>query len=492
MTGRAPIDSARDLRPRTALWWLVGLTAAGAALRFYGLDSSLWYDEIRTVVDSVRQPLLTIVTHFPGNNDHLFYSVLAHLSMWAFGDESWAFRLPAALFGVAAIPMLYLLGVQVASRLEGVAAAGLLAVSYHTIWYAQNARGYTLLLFTTILATHALLIAHREDSRRMYVLYAVVAAVGAWTHLTMVLVVLSHAAVVLAALIYEHLKKPSPARWINPILGFALSGMLTIALYSPVLMDLQSFFGAGSSNSSVATVGWAIREAIEQLAVGFGAGAIVLAAVLVGLVGCWSYLRRNPMALALFIVPGPVMLITALVLDRPVFPRFFFFLAGFALLIGVRGAVACAGWASRALSARLHPIHLQTAAAAVVVAGMAAASAWVLPYSYRVPKQDYDGALQYVQSVSRNGDAVVLVGSGTVYPYRNYFDKPWPQVADAAELEALTGGEQTVWLLYTFPSYIEILQPELAAAIRRQCSVSRSFPGTVSGGAIVVNECRRG
>src|SRR5262249_35124820 len=62
-----------DMSLRDKLEWiapnqafvLTAILLIGAALRIYGLNSRLWYDEIVTLVESVRPPLREIVTHFP-------------------------------------------------------------------------------------------------------------------------------------------------------------------------------------------------------------------------------------------------------------------------------------------------------------------------------------------------------------------------------------------------------------------------------------------
>ena len=59
---------------------------AAAALRVVGLQSGLWYDEIITLVLSVRHPIWQIVTQFPGVNQHPLHSVLAHASITTFGE----------------------------------------------------------------------------------------------------------------------------------------------------------------------------------------------------------------------------------------------------------------------------------------------------------------------------------------------------------------------------------------------------------------------
>src|SRR3982751_363400 len=106
----SPARSMWKLSDAAIRWSLAAVVLVGAALRFHFLDSGLWYDEIVTLVESVRRPFASIVTQFPGSNDHPLYSVLGHLSMTLFGEHAWSLRLPAALFGVAGLPLLYIFG----------------------------------------------------------------------------------------------------------------------------------------------------------------------------------------------------------------------------------------------------------------------------------------------------------------------------------------------------------------------------------------------
>jgi hypothetical protein len=47
----------------------------------------------------------------------------------------------------------------------------------------------------------------------------------------------------------------------------------------------------------------------------------------------------------------------------------------------------------------------------------------------------------------------------------------------------------TVWAVYTFPSYLEVGQPELWAMLQNECIEVRQFVGTVDGGTISVRRC---
>ncbi len=74
---------------RVVMVLLTIFVVLGAALRIYHLDSGLWFDEITTLINSVRLELRQIVTQYPGNNDHTLYSVLAHISVTLFGEQPW-------------------------------------------------------------------------------------------------------------------------------------------------------------------------------------------------------------------------------------------------------------------------------------------------------------------------------------------------------------------------------------------------------------------
>jgi 4-amino-4-deoxy-L-arabinose transferase-like glycosyltransferase len=149
------LGSAEDA---PAPWkWLALLTALAAVLRAIGLDGGLWYDEIRTLLDSVCSPLYQILTVFPSNNQHTFYSVLAHFSIGAFGEHAWSLRQPSVVFGAATVPVLYLFAREFVGRTEALLASLLLTAAYHHVWFSQNARGCSALAFFTMLSSWPLL-----------------------------------------------------------------------------------------------------------------------------------------------------------------------------------------------------------------------------------------------------------------------------------------------------------------------------------------------
>ncbi|MDT8303934.1 MAG: glycosyltransferase family 39 protein, partial [Sedimentisphaerales bacterium] len=167
---------------KLASFLLLIILFAALALRIYGLNEGLWLDEILTLENYVKAPFGEIVTTYDSQNQHFLYSIFAHLSFLLFGESIWALRLPAVLFGVGSICALYFLVREVATTLEAFLSSVLLVFSYHHIWFSQNARGYIGLLFFTLIASWLFVRGLNEDRSKLWLVYAVMAALGAYTH----------------------------------------------------------------------------------------------------------------------------------------------------------------------------------------------------------------------------------------------------------------------------------------------------------------------
>lgn len=481
----------RNGRLTPADWAVVGgLAALATALRFYNLGSPLWFDEIVTVVDSVRNPLSTIVTHFPGNNDHPLYSVLARVSVVAFGESPWSLRLPAVLFGVLSVPLLYLLGVAVTDRREALAASLLLTVSYHHVWFSQNARAYTILLCCALLGTHAL-IRWLDTGRRSFLgLYAVVTAVGAYAHLTMVLASIGQALALAVDWTVHRRSSRLHAEWKAAAAGFAGAAVLTVLAYAPMLADVSAFFTTQTATATeVATPGWALLATLRGLEIGFGLRWGILAGLVIAAAGTLSYLRERSVVAWLFLFPLPATIALALLFNRPVFPRFAFFVAGFGLLIVMRGAAVLAEWIARQARLPLSPDRARTLAVAAVTVLGVVVSLRSLPYGYRHPKQDYEAAVRAVDELATPGDRIVVVGDPASIPINRYLHRPWPRIDTADDLREIQQDAGRVWVVYTFPSYIRNGQPELWSILTNECQEAAEIDGNVAGGAITVTRC---
>ena len=173
---------------RVARWeWsaLLIVTTLAVALRARELSQPIRYDEAATWLDYASQPLARALSDYRFPNNHLFHTLLVHLSATLFGASPWALRLPAFLAGIALVPLTWALTRALYSREAALGAAGLSAASASLVLYSTNARGYTILGSLTVvlalLATRQI----RADNAAGWMAMAVVAAVGAWTIPTM-------------------------------------------------------------------------------------------------------------------------------------------------------------------------------------------------------------------------------------------------------------------------------------------------------------------
>jgi 4-amino-4-deoxy-L-arabinose transferase-like glycosyltransferase len=467
---------------------LAVLTTAAAVLRVISLNSQLWCDEIIFEVNAVREPTWDLITHYSYDTQHTFYALLAQGFVAIFGDHPWVVRLPAVLCGTLSIPALYRLGMEVTDRFESLAAAGILAVSYHHVWFSQNARGYTLLLLAALLATLCLVRGLRSSAWGPWIAYAVIVALGAYTHLTMVFLAISHA-LICAGLLLRPTNHRWKCDWRKATTGFALAALLTVLLYLPMLSDVQNFFlHKPSGMKGLSTPGWAFFEALNVLAKGIGLKAflaipaLLVAAAIIGC-GLWSYFRQDRTVFFLFMLPVVVTVCGALAGRGTMYPRFFFFLAGFALLILARGImVFIHGLAKRFALGKERSIAFET------ICLLMACSAASLGPNYWYPKQDFQGPIAYIQEHKVEGDTVVTAGTAATTCYHRYYQQPWESVGTATDLAKQKSANHSVWLVYAFPRYFAAECPELADLLGKSLTVEQQFAGTLSGGELVV--CR--
>jgi uncharacterized membrane protein len=409
--------------------------------------------------------------------------VLAHVSSAVFGESNWALRLPACLFGIASVWMVFVLGSRVIGRLEALAGAAVMATSYHHIWFSQNARGYTMIGFFSLVSAYAALRAYDTERPGHFVLFALASAAGIYTHLTMVFVLAGQMLAVACAIWLAPAGRR--ARW-QPWLWTGLgTGVLVGFVYAPFTSSLAAHLGAEAPREAakVATGGWALAEAVRSLLSGAGVPAAI-AGGLIAIAGAVSLVRRAPLAVALLVLPAAVTAVTIIGLGQPLRPRFFFFLSGAAAIFVGRGIGAIARVVSWRIFTWSPGLHLTVATLTLLLIAL---SAVALPRNYLVPKQDFDGAVAFLDAEATTGTLIAAAGPAC-FPFNVYFGRPsWPCLKTLADLPHAEPPQQ-VLVAYTLPDYIDNVT--VRATLLQHCRPVRTFPGTLGGGDIVV--CRTG
>src|SRR5690606_10868689 len=107
------------------------------------------------------------------------------------------------------------------------------------------------------------------------------------------------------------------------------------------------------------------------------------------------------------------------------------------------------------------------------------------------PKQAFEEAAAYVEASADAADPVAVLNA-TWYAYIEYLGKPWVRLHDrddvsddpSANLARLRTTGRTVWLVYTFPRYLEHEAPGIMRTIRAECGDAVKFDSTVGDGDV--------
>ena len=476
-----------DAREPIAWAWVIALLFVAAILRAIALNQQLWFDEIIMLLDSARGSVWQTITKYDWQNQHTLYSLLAHGSIRLFGEQPWALRLPAMLFGIASIPALYWFARLVTTNREALLASGLMAVNYQHIWFSQNARGYTGMAFWSLAASILFIRSAGGGRARHWVLYGIVAALGVYTHLTMAFVVVGHA-LVYVWLVASRARALHGVRkdFFQPAYGIVSSGVLSFLLYAPVISRVfaRTIGVAGKTvRTDWASPIWAFWETMHGLG-GHNAGGLAVALVggLVLLTGTVSYWRQNRFVVGLIALPALATGAAVLATSHNLWPRFFFFEIGFGLLLLVRGAMVWGIEAARLFG--LRPEFGKTLGTAIVVL-MMLGSLPLLRTVYK-PKQDYVGAIGFVESHAQTGDPILAAGDLST-PFQRYYGRPWPTLQTGAQLEAFLHEGRVTWLVYSMPINLRAIYPDIWEVVQSRFQTVRVFSGTLGGGEIYVS-----
>jgi mannosyltransferase len=172
-------------------WAQIGLLMLlAAALRLPTLGAqSYWYDESITV-SLLRRNLFGMLHGVAsGESAPPLYYVLAWFWARGLGTDEYELRLLSALAGIATVPLVYAAAETLASRRAALVAGALAATSPILVWYSQEARAYSLLVFLSGASFLFFARALDRPTPRLLVLWAVASVLALATHYFAVFVV---------------------------------------------------------------------------------------------------------------------------------------------------------------------------------------------------------------------------------------------------------------------------------------------------------------
>lgn len=220
--------------------WLpaVFLLIVGLVVRGLFVNVPMEHDEAYTFSVFAVQPLRLGLSDYHYPNNHLFHTLLVHLSYRLFGVQTWTVRLPALLAGALLAPF----GYGLARRLYSPATAWLagltIALAPVLVSFSVNARGYTLLALFTLWNAGLAVNLLRQGNTFSWMLLAFFGALGLYT---VPVFVYSLAMLYFWLLVVWVSGKVDRSRRFSFLLAVILCGGLTLLLaglfYLPVFLN---------------------------------------------------------------------------------------------------------------------------------------------------------------------------------------------------------------------------------------------------------------
>jgi mannosyltransferase len=411
----SPIASIRDitlenirslLTKSRYIQILIVLTIAGFFLRFYNLGyNSLWLDEATTYSISSQSFAGIWQTIAAGEfNPPLFYWI-EHL-MLVFGNSEVVLRFIPAVLGVLSIPVFYLAGKEFLDRNTGIIAAAACTVSPFLIYYSQEARAYSMMLFFVALATLFFLKAMKSGNRVHWILFAVFSAIAFWSHFYAIVMI---GALVLYALV---IWAPKIRTELNNLKLLVLGVIVFAVLCLPLILVTISLFAARTS--SAPTFGLQgltlIAETFTQIS-GFSALAAIILVILfcVGIIQMWFVSRDK----SVFLILTTVFIFAIsyiLSFKMPMQSRHLICIS-IVFFLGI----ACSYKVLYALIRRPAVVYSLIAVLCIISAPM------LVSYYSGYSKEDWRGFSAALQEKTNSGDGIVTVPNYMGVPLNYYY-----------------------------------------------------------------------
>ena len=431
---------ARFGPPTGDLVALLAIFVVGLALRLYGLGSeSLWWDEVYAIATMAHPGSLEIVRLSSTDNNPPFFYLILHFWMLLAGDSAFAVRLPSALAGALAIPVMYGVGKLLFDRSAGLVGALILALGAYHVRYAQEARAYGPMVFFTLLSFY-FFVKLVKEGRTPYATggYVACTALLMYTHFYAVFFALAQVLYLLASR--------------KDLRGWILPGGVLALLYLPwvLLLAVNVLSPAGAWQGGTT---WIPEPTVADVARIFQAysGSLPLAIVLTSLAGYGLFrtLRGDRttayLLLAWLLVPIIVPFIASHLYRPMLTDRYTIAAAPAFYLLATQGI---AGFRGYAYGERRYAQALLV----VLVAALSVVS--MVGYFYAVTKQPWRELAGYVDTHGRSGDLVLLYGGAL--PFDHYSENAdvdteafvaSKNAGMRKKVSAMVKGRDRVWLV---------------------------------------------
>ncbi len=247
---RSHVDAALDFVKRSALtnrlrFALFCALSVGLIERIWRISESLWFDEISAMIDYAQYGPGPILGSYFVPSNHVLHTLLSWCAIsMANGASEPVLRMPAFIAGIASIGAITALaresalwqGVPTRARMS--IACGIAALAPIMVLESVEARGYSMMILFSALASWQFLRSLRTGRLLGWIAYAILCALGVWSHLVFVVLPVSHGLIAAWLAIRPRQGSDDRANGKSALLALALAAITSITLLAPLLPDL--------------------------------------------------------------------------------------------------------------------------------------------------------------------------------------------------------------------------------------------------------------
>jgi 4-amino-4-deoxy-L-arabinose transferase-like glycosyltransferase len=453
-----PVRSVGDLTGGTVkeaisrsryLQLLFSLTLIGALLRFYDLGyNSLWLDEATTYNLAARSiPDIWQATTGGEFNPPLFY--WAEHVMLLLGNSEVVLRFLPALLGILTIPLVYLVGKEFMDRNTGIIAAAAFAFSPFLLFYSQEARAYSMMLFFVTFSMIFYFRALKTNDIMNWALFGILSALAFWSHFYALVII---GALILYALYELFPKIRSNLSAAKPLVySLVIFGLICLPL---ILVTIQLFAKRSASAPTFGIQGPGIIIAtFAQISGSEVAMYLLLILFIAGIVQAFL-LDKNKGIFLVTLTVLTFVISNFLSYKIPMQPRYLIFLAiVFFVAVGLSYKLMFTLIPSRSVVYGFIVL--------LIVINIPMLAGYYSGYT----KDDWRGFAGGLQQLTREGDFIVIVPGYVSQPldyyYSNTTDKTIEFSANnAADLKAISALKTNNTLYFVVTGDISAADPE--------------------------------
>jgi len=445
---------------------LLFLIIIGTFLRFYHLDyNSIWYDESFTlftanhslsgiwdIVSNNSTELATATLTIGEFSPPLFY-VIEHF-MLVFGQSEFVLRFIPALFGVLTIPVFYYLGKEFADENVGLIMAALLTISPYHVYFSQEARNYSTMLFLFSLALFFFFYSLNTNRLYSWILFGLFSALTLWTHyFTFIPLALLFMYTIFWGISRQRKMLQQPHGYILSIFAFIIVTLPLVPLAFTLLLKRTSnppLYGIKGFE-----VLYQILSSLSEYHRTTMALFIVL--FIIGSVFLWK-IEKSKAVIVVGLVAIPILISIYLSEKMPIDVRYLFFLLPFFFLGISVSFKALAGFFRRKNSIFI----------LIVLFFLLQAPFLALTfnnYYTKYSKEDWRGFAEVIEKNSSDGDYVIVVPYVARLPLDIYYDNKTDGtlefgVRNESEIQPILSGIKNNHVYLVVTNYIKVADPD--------------------------------